>query len=161
MKSREVVSLYQDLEQLGIKIWLDGGWGVDALLEEQTRPHSDLDITIEKINVPKLREFLSSKNYKDFPRDDTSDWNFVMGDEEGSLVDVHVIEFDESGNGIYGPKENGVTYPKSAFSGKGFIDGVEVRCLSPEYQLVSHSGYELKDKDYKDIAALKEKFGKI
>ena len=32
--------------ELGIKVWIDGGWGVDALLGECTREHQDLDIMI-------------------------------------------------------------------------------------------------------------------
>jgi lincosamide nucleotidyltransferase A/C/D/E len=43
------------LEKLGIEIWVDGGWGVDALLGEQTRPHKDLDIAIQQKDVPQLR----------------------------------------------------------------------------------------------------------
>jgi lincosamide nucleotidyltransferase A/C/D/E len=27
------------LEAAGLVVWLDGGWGVDALLGRQTRPH--------------------------------------------------------------------------------------------------------------------------
>jgi hypothetical protein len=34
------------LEEHGIDVWLNGGWGVDALLGHQTREHEDLDITI-------------------------------------------------------------------------------------------------------------------
>ena len=33
-------------DELGIKVWIDGGWGVDALLGECTRDHQDLDIII-------------------------------------------------------------------------------------------------------------------
>lgn len=40
---QNVINLYQRLLDAGIPIWLDGGWGVDALLEEQTRIHDDLD----------------------------------------------------------------------------------------------------------------------
>ena len=32
------------LEADGIDVWLDGGWGVDALLGQQTREHDDLDL---------------------------------------------------------------------------------------------------------------------
>lgn len=37
MNSADVVDLYAHLTDLGIEVWLDGGWGVDALLGEQTR----------------------------------------------------------------------------------------------------------------------------
>ncbi len=29
-----------------ILVWLDGGWGVDALLGEQGRPHDDVDVVV-------------------------------------------------------------------------------------------------------------------
>ncbi len=29
------------LQKLGIQIWVDGGWGVDALLGEETRIHKE------------------------------------------------------------------------------------------------------------------------
>ena len=53
--AKDVVELYRYLAQNNIKIWLDGGWGVDALLGQQTRLHSDLDIIIESTeNSPKF-----------------------------------------------------------------------------------------------------------
>jgi lincosamide nucleotidyltransferase A/C/D/E len=47
MTSIDVIDFYTTLENLGIEIWVDGGWGVDALLGEQTLPHKDLDIAIQ------------------------------------------------------------------------------------------------------------------
>ena len=40
-------------EESGINIWLDGGWGVDALLEEETRLHNDIDLFVEESNGKK------------------------------------------------------------------------------------------------------------
>jgi lincosamide nucleotidyltransferase A/C/D/E len=56
----------------GIRVWLDGGWAVDASLGSQTRPHSDLDIVIEERHVERL-------GY----------------DDTGRKVDFHVIVLDE------------------------------------------------------------------
>ena len=53
MTSGDVIELYSTLGALGVEIWIDGGWGVDALLGGQTRPHKDLDISIEKKDVAK------------------------------------------------------------------------------------------------------------
>src|SRR5438874_13741981 len=47
MSSKDLVDLYEALGRLGVQIWVDGGWGVDALLGKQTRPHKGLDIAIE------------------------------------------------------------------------------------------------------------------
>ena len=47
MTNAEVARIVAYLESAGIRIWLDGGWGVDALVGEETRPHSDLDAAVE------------------------------------------------------------------------------------------------------------------
>jgi lincosamide nucleotidyltransferase A/C/D/E len=150
--------MYKMLNENWIDVWLDGGWGVDALLGEQTRLHEDLDIVIQQKDVPRLRELLGSKGYKDVPRDDTRECNFVLGDDKGREVDVHVVVFDKEGNGIYGPIDGGVMYPTYAFGAMGKIHGESVRCLSPEYQVVSHTGYKLREKDRQDVKVLCEKF---
>lgn len=155
----EIVELYSSLEKLDIRIWIDGGWGVDALLGEQSRPHEDVDIVIQQKDVAGLRELLGGWGYHDVERDDTRDWNFVLGDEHGHLVDVHAVVFDEDGNGLYGPVEKGVMYPAASLSGVGMIGGRPVRCLSPEWMVKFHSGYELDKDDYRDVSALCAKFG--
>ena len=35
MAAGEVVRLLEFIRSIGVTVWLDGGWGVDALLEEQ------------------------------------------------------------------------------------------------------------------------------
>lgn len=159
MNAEEVVELYNQLENLGVKIWIDGGWGVDALLGKQTRPHEDVDIVIQQKDLPALRRLLEDQGYTDIPRDDTSDWNFVLGDDQGRLVDLHVIVFDEEKNGIYGPAEQGEMYPAESLTGRGVIGNQKVRCISAEYMVQFHTGYELKESDYQDVSALCEKFG--
>ena len=57
MTMRTVIDLYQGLTERGIKIWLDGGWGVDALLRQQTRQHGDVDMIVQKKDVFKLNTF--------------------------------------------------------------------------------------------------------
>lgn len=156
--SNDVLDLYSRLGNLEIKIWLDGGWGVDALLGNQTRLHSDVDIIVQNKDIFKLCEFLKTKGYREIKRDDTSEWNFVLADHEKREIDVHVITFDDKGNGIYGPLENGVFYPAKSLLAVGCIDGVMVRCLTPEYQIESHTGYQPSEKDFKDVHALCEKF---
>ena len=48
----------------GIDIWLDGGWGVDALLGTQTRVHNDIDLFVEKINSKKFIDIIKEKDRK-------------------------------------------------------------------------------------------------
>jgi len=63
MESSDVLDLYNALERMGVEIWIDGGWGVDALLEQQTRSHQDLDIAIQEKDIPKLVELLAARGY--------------------------------------------------------------------------------------------------
>ena len=159
MSATDVIDLYIQLNNLGIKIWLDGGWGVDALLGKQTRLHEDVDIVIQQKDVPKLRKLLEEQGFKDIERDDTSAWNFVLGDSKGHLIDVHVITFDAEGNGLYGPVEKGVMYPAASLTGNGKVNGRPVRCILAEHMVKFHTGYKLKESDYKDVSALCERFG--
>src|ERR1051325_6893219 len=103
MEEQEVIEFYRKMSACGITVWIDGGWGVDALLGKQTRPHKDLDIVIEQKHIPQLRALLEGQGYEDIPRDDTSPWNFVLGNAAGHELDVHAIVFDDNGNGRYGP----------------------------------------------------------
>jgi len=41
-------------ERLRIHVWLDGGWAVDALLGEQTRPHLDIVIEQSRLDIATL-----------------------------------------------------------------------------------------------------------
>ncbi|HAT86316.1 nucleotidyltransferase domain-containing protein [Cohaesibacter gelatinilyticus] len=155
MSAEDVIHLYDELEGAGVPFWFDGGWGVDALLGSQSRKHKDLDIVIEQRHLAAALTYLGSQGFVDAPSEDRRDWNFVMAHEDGRVIDFHVIVFDEAGNGIYGPAENGDAYPASGFTDIGNITGRNVRCLSAAYQVLSHdSGYELAEKDLADVRAL-------
>lgn len=158
MDSSDAIGIYKKLINDQIKVWFDGGWGVDALLGQQTRNHGDLDIVVQEKDIKKLREIFDKNGYKEVKRDDSSEYNFVLGNGK-LLLDIHVVTFDEKGNGIYGPKEKGIFYPAYAFGGKGLIDDYPVDCLTAEYQIESHNGYELDENDFKDVSALCKKFG--
>lgn len=149
----------RDLSALGVEVWLDGGWGVDALLMAQTRPHNDVDIVVEEKDLQKVVNMLEASGYASVPKPDSRAWNFVMGDVHGREIDFHVVVFDDAGNGIYGPHGNEDPYPAEAFSGQGVVDGLAVKCTSAASQIASRQGYALRDKDHQDIRLLRAKFG--
>jgi len=153
MTAADVVDIIMLLEQNGIEIYVDGGWGVDALLGEQTRKHNDLDIALPHIFVPILRELLASRGYKDMPRDDTRDCNFVMGDNQRRLVDVHSYTFDGDGKNIFG-----VAYEPRHLTGSGIINGYPVKCPPPDVMVEFHTGYFVDENDHLDAKALCERF---
>ena len=158
MKAEDVIELYETLEKNGISIWLDGGWGIDALLEEQTRLHEDVYIIVQENDLPKLRELLTEQGYKDVEKDDTSTWNFVLGDEKGHLIDIHAFTYDNEGNGLYG--DHGLTFPAPSFKGVGEINGETVKCISAEQivKFVSPWLYKRRERNIKDISALCNRF---
>ena len=157
MIAADVVSLYRTLEERSILIWIDGGWAVDALIGEQTRPHQDLDIVVQQRDLPVLRQYLETVRFGDIPRDDTRPWNFVVGDDTGRLVDVHAVVFDKAGNGLYGPPEGGVMYPAGSLAGIGSIGGQPVRCVALEYAVEFRTGYELRPRDCADLESLRSR----
>lgn len=159
VSAQTVATIIHRLQAAGVRVWLDGGWGVDALLGRQSRPHQDLDIVVEEMQLDEVVAGLSALGCSPVPKADTRPWNFVLGDAKGNEVDVHVIVFDESGNGIYGPPENGEAYPADAFSGRGAVGGVAVRCMSARFQIANREGYRLREADHHDIRLLKDAFG--
>lgn len=160
MQQKEVIDLYNQLENIEIKIWIDGGWAVDALLEKQTRPHNDLDIAIQQKDIPKFKKLLELQKYKIIKRGGAKPHNFVMGNNKGKEVDVHVIVLNEKGDGIYGPAENGEMYPAESLTGTGTIEGQTVRCISPKYmvEFLAPWIHKWPEKYLQAVADLCEKF---
>ena len=65
--------------ELGVKVWIDGGWGVDALLGECTRRHDDLDIIVGWSDSRTLTEALLERGFVEVHTDDRKDRNYVLG----------------------------------------------------------------------------------
>lgn len=156
----ENIHWFLDLfEELGVVVWLDGGWGVDALLGEQTRPHADLDIMVPTLDSVKLVEALRRDGFEDVHTDDRVDENFVMGHQVYGRIDFHIFELFDDGHGVYRPDAENWPITAEELAGTGSIDGRSVRCLSAEYMVRSHADYTLKSTDVHDMSALRERFG--
>ena len=154
MKADDVIEFVKLLNENGVNVIIDGGRGVDALLEKQTRHHNDLDIAVEHKDVPKIRMLLEQRNFKDVLRDDTRDCNFVLGDDDGHEIDIHSYIFDSEGKLIFG-----IEYPFDSLKGSGSINGFPVKCITPEWMVKFHAGYKLDENDYHDVKLLCRKFG--
>ena len=50
-----------------IKVFLDGGWGVDALLGYQSRAHNDIDIFVEKNDYQNFIEIMKANGFYEIP----------------------------------------------------------------------------------------------
>jgi lincosamide nucleotidyltransferase A/C/D/E len=159
MTSSALVELLSVLDGAGIDAWLDGGWGVDALLGTQTRPHKDVDLIVRLADVPWLRDLLGQRGFA--IREGSPPSCFVLADGKGLEVDVHPVTFDAGGNGVY-RMEDGQDwiYPSGGFCGQGVVAGASVHCLSPEAQVLCHAqGYTPAAKDRRDMEHLRVRFG--
>ena len=149
-----VLWILEIFERHGIPLVIDGGWAVDAVVGRQTRRHEDLDIAVEHKDVPLLRAMLEAAGFRDVPRDDSWECNFVLGDSAGREVDIHSYTFDEAGQIIHG-----VAYPFDSLRGTGTIGGCRVACITPEWLVTFHTGYKLDDNDYHDVKLLCQHMG--
>jgi len=154
MTATDVIEILQVFEQNHIGLHIDGGWAVDALLGEQTRAHTDLDIAVEHKDIEKIRALFEQRGYSNVPRDDTWKCNFVLGDDKGRQIDIHSYTFDSQGKHVYG-----VAYPSESLTGTGSINGHRVNCISPEWLVRFHTGYTLDENDFHDVRALCQRFG--
>ena len=179
MKPEAAAELYSLLEDQSVGLWVGGGWGIDALLGEQTRPHKDLDIfvrfddlaTMIRVLVPLgfVLEYIWEENrWVEYPvpvpliASECAGMDvataFVLKDVLGREIDVHALAFDEWGNGVSAWNME-LLFPTPAFMGRGTIAGTPVHCLSAHMQMLTHTGYTLQDKDVRDLRLLHDRFG--
>ena len=148
--------MFEDME---VTAWIDGGWGIEALLAQQTRPHDDLDILIPASDSTRLVAGLRHRGFHRIPMDDECAQNFVMGHPSLGRIDFHVMELTEAGDALYSPRGEEWQIAAIELDAQGEIEGRVVRCLTPEYQVRAHAGYELQDTDISDMKALQQRFG--
>lgn len=163
--------LVQLFETHHILMWVTGGWGIDALLGEQTRPHKDLDVLVLLKDVAQIRRILSRHGFRLKELWEENRWvvdksgkktatGFVLQDKAGHEIDLHAMSLDEQGNGL--PEweaEARFILTKQDLSGIGRIGGRDVTCVTAEKQMKLHSGYKIPEKQIKDLEMLHEAFG--
>lgn len=142
----------------GIDAWVDGGWGVDALLAEQTREHRDLDLVVGLDQADTAQQALAPLGYA--LTEDERPTRLVLAAPDGREIDLHTVVFDADGGGVQQlPGGRSYRYPPHGFGGEGTIAGRRVRCLTPEVQIECHLGYEPAETDRQDMQLLAERFG--
>ena len=177
--AEDVVDLYSGLLARGVQLWVDGGWGIDALVGWQTRSHKDFDAIVAFEDLPTLTRFLSGRAFalkeiwpenrwapcpellaligRERPAVEAAT-AFVLEDGSGRELDFHVVRFDGYGHGMPAWKGDFV-FPPEAFAGLGVVGGTRVRCLSAETQMRTHTGYVLQESDVHDLRLLHDRFG--
>jgi lincosamide nucleotidyltransferase A/C/D/E len=159
MEARDVLDVLAILHEAGIEeIWLDGGWGIDALLGGQERDHADLDLAVPIEEVPRTVSALGEVGFT--VQTDARPTTMTVADRAGRVIDLHPIRIDDRGNGWRagaGPDGTDARYPKEGFT-TGWVGGQTVACVGPQVQIDHHLGYEPTDRDREDIGRLCERF---
>ncbi|MFD4527752.1 nucleotidyltransferase domain-containing protein [Streptomyces sp. NPDC058470] len=158
MTADDVLSVLVVLRQADAEIWIGGGWGVDALLGEQTRPHRDLDLMHRREQESAVVAALGAAGFVETL--DQRPVRFVVTDPLGREIDLHPLLFAADGSAVQASPDPGrpFVYPAPCFV-TGTVRGTKVRCLSPEQQAAFHQGYEPADHDRHDMARLRQAFG--
>lgn len=144
------------LQSGGVTAGISGGWGIDALLGRQTRPHGDADLGIDANHLDLAISLLTGIGY--VVATDQRPARVELSAESGR-VDLHPIVWRDDGSGLQtGFGSERFAYPPGSLSAPGRIDGASVPCATPELQLLFHSHYEPREHDRRDMAALAERF---
>jgi lincosamide nucleotidyltransferase A/C/D/E len=176
--AKSVVQIVRLLEERGVPVWLDGGWGIDALVKRETREHLDLDliVPVEYLNAAELVLFDVG-----FSKDDHETLmpvRFVLSNSEGLQIDIHPVTLQPDGSAehVYFAEDDQspCTFVHSAagLSGVGMIGGRIVRCTTAVEQARQRVERHFSpwnqarmrangiSADLEDIIALQQEFGK-
>lgn len=156
MTADDVIRTLDGLAGAGVECWVDGGWGVDALLGRQTRDHSDLDLVVAVEHVDHARAWLTDAGYTVI-----RDWlptAIAFARPDGAEVDLHPVDRTPDGGGDQRQLDGVTTYhyrPPTL----GRIGGSAVRCCPVEDQVSCHLGYPPTGKDWHDMRLLADERG--
>lgn len=144
MPADAVLAVMATLQDAGVRCWISGGWGVDALAGEHTRIHRDLDLVVEDRGMDRAVQALNDLGYFEWYRSESEVPMFsrvVLHDHElaGRTIDLHPLQ-------LSGTHMEFTT---------GEIDGQEVPCLSVDLQVKTHSSYRKRWRDRADLAVLR------
>lgn len=167
-RDRAHVGIIRDLfaacEALGLKVWLLGGWGIDALLGKMTREHHDVDLITRSASRDALRKAV--REFADQIGEDCPlmlrfgrlglrvDTRFFYRLTDGTLVS----DLDASDPCVY-------PWPPGSFPEEpnGWLQGSRCRAISWEAQYVAKEGFScikegkpLRPKDEADLIVIRQ-----
>jgi lincosamide nucleotidyltransferase A/C/D/E len=164
--AQDVVEVLERLREGDVRAWLIGGWAVDALLGHETRSHGDLDLVVEADRLASGREILERAGFRFAHEAPAGRWLSVqvqMIDGPRRSVSLHPIDVRAwsapagADSMRQGARELGLGEVEDLFV-SGRIAGREVPSLSAAAQVTLHCGYEIRDRDRRDVAALCRQF---
>jgi len=158
MEARDVIDIVTMFDQEDIAVWVEGGWGIDALLGMQNRDHGDLDLVVDSARADDARALLRTVGFEVIFDDAPGRYSFQDGKDRH--VDLCFVATDRYGDRWNINRATGrgePDYPSDGFT-YGWIGGKQVPCIGPETQMNNHLGYETEEIDKWDAALLRERF---
>lgn len=153
MPADEVCTVLNAFDEVGVRAWVVGGWGVDALAGIQTRSHHDLDVVIadeERARsvavqcLTALGYFMVCKGWNDgLPMP----LRWILADDLGHNIDLLPVDLAAP------PFASDDTSGQPPFV-LGSIRGREVACASALLQRELHAGYAHRPIDRHDMSTL-------
>jgi len=127
MQGHDVLEVLQHLAGAGVVVWLDGGWGVDALLGRHTRSHEDVEVVLSCEQAPLAEEILLQADYT--IAEDARPTRIVLWASQDRRIDVHLVTFDSQGDGFQRlPDGTNFRYHRAGFVGRGLVEGQMPYC---------------------------------
>lgn len=154
MHADEVLSLLDLVETQTPAVWVDGGWGIDALVGHQTREHADLDLVVDDTALEQVIRLLTNQGFRVL-----RDWRptaIAFAHADGRELDLHPVALTTDGGGDQVQRDGSRWHYDPPVSGQ--IAGRPVRCCSVATQLAAHLGYEPDDHDFADMRVLAAHF---
>jgi len=166
----DVFQILDKLEAAGVRAYVAGGWGVDALLGEQTREHDDLDLLFDAGLEGQAQAALKAIGFRRAPGFDElvphalMPNTIVMKDLRRRTVDLHWVDFRSWPQGwLDHVRERSPDVIDAAATAdlfaQGLLEGRPIACISPALQIASRCVYEPSETDREDVALLCARFG--
>jgi lincosamide nucleotidyltransferase A/C/D/E len=151
----DVIDVVRRLLDAGARVWIDGGWGVEAHLGRQSREHDDLDLAIGVDALTTATRALAEFHVLE-EADPSMPTRLVLRDRGGRQVDLHPLEFDPNGDGWQTlPDGSRGHYPSGDLTAVGRVNDRAVPCVSAQLLMAHHAGYEPDLFDWYDVQRLR------
>lgn len=125
MPQKRVVEVQCALDRAGVETVLIGGWGIDALIGEQLRPHADLDLLADETLLEPAAAALAKLGFKPWNHDEAP----------GPIGEVRVSSARTFRDHLLRVVELHAVDLREVKPAKGTIGEARVLCLSADHQL--------------------------
>src|SRR4051794_39757104 len=153
MEPADVLAALDAIERAGVDAWVEGGWGIDALIGRRTRAHDDLDLAVDAADggFDLAVAALAALGYR--PGLDDLPVRLGVEPPDGRRVDLHPLRFGADGSGVQAGHTREFVYPADGFT-TGRIGDRPVACLTARLQRDFHAHHEPRPVDVLDLAQL-------